>query len=69
MEEIGEDVEEDIEEFVNTNEEKTRLEALVVEENPVSHYWKDEQCRPLVHPSDSTSLGTESYLLQNLTKL
>ena len=30
---------------------------VVDENNLVSHYWKDEECRPLVHPCDATSLG------------
>ena len=30
---------------------------IVNENSPVVHYWKDEECQPLVHPSDATSLG------------
>ena len=33
--------------------------------NPVSHYWKDKECQPLVHPSDAISLGTTAYLLNS----
>jgi hypothetical protein len=48
------------------NVEKGKLEEeqvesenkMIVNENsPVVHYWKDEECQPLVHPSDATSLG------------
>ncbi len=27
---------------------------IVNENSPVVHYWKDEECQPLVHPSDAT---------------
>lgn len=32
------------------------------ENSPVVHYWKDEECQPLVHPGDSTSLGMYTAL-------
>lgn len=31
---------------------------VVDENNPVSHYWKENECRPLVLPGDAVSLGT-----------
>ena len=36
---------------------------VVDENNPVSHYWKEIECRPLVHPGDAVSLGTVIVLL------
>jgi hypothetical protein len=36
---------------------------IVNENSPVLHYWKDEECQPLVHPSDATSLGTGTVIL------
>ena len=35
----------------------------VDENNPVSHYWKEKECRPLVQPGDAVSLGTVIVLL------
>ena len=43
-----------IEEMQVESEDK----IVINENNPVLHYWKDEECQPLVHPSDATSLGT-----------
>ena len=45
-------------EVKKTEEQQIEDERKIVvdENNPVSYYWKDEECRPLVYPSDATSL-------------
>ena len=37
--------------------EENKSKLVEDESNPVLHYWKDNKCQPLVHPSDATSLG------------
>jgi UDP-N-acetylglucosamine pyrophosphorylase len=68
VETVGEETLQELEggkmasEVKKIEEQQTELtegknKMVVNENNPVLHYWKDEECRPLVHPSDATSLG------------
>ena len=43
----------------------TRTAPSIIQNSPVLHYWEDKQCQPLVHPSDSTSLGNNTLVQIN----
>ena len=48
----------DLQKNVEEKEVESEHEIIEKKNNPVSHYWEDkDQCQPLVHPSDATSLG------------
>ncbi|XP_028413147.1 tRNA-splicing endonuclease subunit Sen54-like [Dendronephthya gigantea] len=46
----------DLEKKVEEKEVESEHEIVEKKNTPVSHYWEDKESRPLVHPSDATSL-------------